>query len=66
MASLGKPAMNVPFILHSAWMPRAAPAPAMERTRFSNELDRIGELSDDLAQVARDVAHELDEGVPLA
>jgi carotenoid cleavage dioxygenase-like enzyme len=66
VASLADGTMNVPFMLHSAWLPRAVPAPAMERTRFSDELDRIGELPDDLAQVAREVAHELDEGVPLA
>jgi hypothetical protein len=65
VASLGAHGMTVPFILHSAWMPRAVPAPDMERNRFSSELDRLGELPDDLAEVARTVAHELDEGVPL-
>ena len=56
----------MPFVLHSAWMPRVATAPERERNRFSDELDRVGELPDDLAAVAREVARELDEGVPLA
>ncbi|HVJ97010.1 MAG TPA: carotenoid oxygenase family protein [Acidimicrobiia bacterium] len=65
VASLGNANMTVPFILHSAWTPRVATAPALERNRFSNELDRVGELPDDLAAVAHEVARELDEGVPL-
>jgi carotenoid cleavage dioxygenase-like enzyme len=66
IASLGNASMTVPFVLHSAWMPRAVPAPDLPRCRFSEELQRVDELADDLAAVARDVARELDEGVPLA
>jgi carotenoid cleavage dioxygenase-like enzyme len=52
---------TVPFLLHSAWMPRAVPAPDVERLRFADELtdDRLTALSDDLAEVARAVAHDL-------
>lgn len=56
---------TMPFLLHSAWMPRAVPAPEVERLRFADELGRVGELPDDLAAVAREVAAELDDGVPL-
>ena len=65
IATLAKPGMTVPFVLHSAWMPRAVGATDRQRNRFSSELDRIGELPDDLAAVARDVAHEIDEGIPM-
>ena len=57
--------MTVSFVLHSAWMPQVGPAPDVARNRFSDELERIGELPDDLADVARQVARDLDEGVPL-
>lgn len=60
VASLGDGAMTVPFVLHSAWMPRAVPAPDVERNRFADELDGINALPDDLAAVARDVAAELE------
>jgi hypothetical protein len=66
IASLAAGGMTVPFILHSAWMPRAVHAPEVERNRFSTELDRVAELPDDLAAVAREVAGELDEGAPIA
>jgi hypothetical protein len=65
LASLRAPDLTVPFVLHSAWMPRADRAEARDYNRFSTELDRVGELPDDLAAVARDVARELDEGVPI-
>lgn len=66
VASIADGTMTVPFILHSAWMPRVTNAPGLERNRFSSELDRVEELPDDLATVARTVARELDEGVPLS
>lgn len=66
VASASAPGMRVPFVLHSAWMPRAVRAPALDRTRFADELDRVDELPDDLAAVARAVARDLDEGVPLS
>lgn len=53
--------VTMPFLLHAAWAPSAAPAPAVERLRFSDELDRIGELPADLAELVLDVARELDE-----
>ena len=65
IATISEPAMTVPFVLHSAWMPRAVRADDRERVRFSDELDRIGELPDDLAAVAHEVARELDERVPM-
>jgi carotenoid cleavage dioxygenase-like enzyme len=66
LATLAQGRATLPFLLHAAWLPGAAPAPDVERVRFSDELDRIGELPDDLAAAAREVARELDEGVPLA
>ena len=65
VAVLGKPGLTVPFVLHSAWMPRAVPADDRPRVRFADELDRIDELPDDLARVVRDVAADLEDGVPL-
>jgi carotenoid cleavage dioxygenase-like enzyme len=65
LATLSKPGFTVPFLLHAAWVPSVAPAPDAERVRFSDELDRIGELDDELAEVALDVAHELDQGIPM-
>jgi hypothetical protein len=65
LATLAHRGATLPFILHAAWLPRAVPAPGLERNRFSSELERVGELPDDLAAVAREVARELDEGVPL-
>lgn len=60
VATLSKPAMTVPFVLHSAWMPRVVGAdPGIERLRFGDELTRIDELDDDLAAAAREVAAEL-------
>lgn len=65
LATLASPGFTVPFLLHSSWMSTASPAPDAERLRFAEELDRIDELPDDLAAVAVEVAHELDEGVPM-
>jgi all-trans-8'-apo-beta-carotenal 15,15'-oxygenase len=67
IATLSGPGMIVPFVLHSAWMPAAVPVDrsALVRTRFSDELDRVTELPDDLAQTVRDVAHELDANQPM-
>ncbi len=57
--------MTVPFVLHSAWMPRVVEAPERNLARFSDELDRIDELPDELATVAREVADELDAAAPM-
>ena len=65
LATLSKPGLTVPFLLHSAWVPSVATAPDAERVRFADELDRIGELDDELAKVALEVARELDEGSPM-
>ena len=65
LATLSDGGMTLPFVLHSAWVPGVVNAPERERNRFSSELDRIDELPEDLAAVARTVARELDEGVPL-
>lgn len=65
LATLASPGFTVPFLLHSSWMSTASPAPDAERLRFADELGRIDELPDDLAAVAVEVAHELDEGVPM-
>ncbi|NLD78139.1 MAG: carotenoid oxygenase [Acidimicrobiales bacterium] len=65
VATLAEPGMKVPFILHSAWMLRAEPAQDRPRLRFADELARVGELPDDLARVAHEVAADLDEGVPI-
>ncbi|MFM7224496.1 MAG: carotenoid oxygenase family protein [Actinomycetota bacterium] len=65
VCTLTAPDHTVPFILHSAWAPRAVAAPAVERTRFADDLARVEELPEDLAAAARAVARELDEGVPM-
>jgi carotenoid cleavage dioxygenase-like enzyme len=52
---------TVPFLIHSAWMPEAVPAPDVERLRFADDLDsRLDRLDPDLAATAREVAAELD------
>jgi hypothetical protein len=66
IATLASPRHAMPFLIHAAWLPRAAPAPDVARTRFSDELGGATALSDELAELARGVARELDEGVPLA
>jgi hypothetical protein len=59
VATLSKPGMHVPFVLHASWMPRAVRPDDRPRLRFADELERIGELPDDLA----DVAHRADVAV---
>ena len=61
VATLAKPGMTVPFVLHSAWMPRAVAADDRARHRFSDELERVCELPEDLASAVLDVARELQE-----
>ena len=67
IATLSAPGMIVPFVLHSAWMPRAKPVDtgSVQRLKFSDELDRVHELPDDLAECARQVARDLDAAVPM-
>lgn len=57
---------TLPFVLHSAWMPSVTTPGQPLANRFSDELDRIDELPDDLARAARRVAHDLDEQIPMA
>ena len=65
LAVLACGSRTLPFLLHAAWLPCALPAQDCERVRFSSELERAGELPDELAALAREVARELDEGVAL-
>ena len=65
VATLAHGRSTLPFLLHAAWLPRAEPAPERALARFADELERVGELPDDLAAAAREVARELDEGVAL-
>ncbi|MFI0355473.1 carotenoid oxygenase family protein [Actinomadura sp. 9N407] len=55
---------TLPFLIHSAWMPEAVPAPSgHDRLRFADDLDaRLDQLDPDLAALAREVAAELDAG----
>lgn len=64
LATLAAPGVTMPFVLHSAWMPRAVPASELPRTRFADELDRIDELDDDLRRVVLGVADDLEQGAP--
>ncbi len=66
VCTLAAPSHAVPFILHSAWMPRAASTGPTDHAGFGRELDRVDELPTDLADAAREVARELDEGIPMA
>ncbi len=66
LAVLAKPGVTVPFILHSAWMPRVAGADDRPRHRFHDELERVGELPDDLAALVHEVADDLRVGAPMA
>lgn len=66
VCTLQSPDHAVPFLLHSAWTPALGPAPAVERTRFADDLVRADELGAELAAVAREVAAELDAGVPMS
>ena len=63
----GEAGMVVPFVLHSAWMPRAVSTAGdgRRRNRFADEVERIGELPDDLAAVANQVVDDLATGAPL-
>lgn len=67
VATAAKPGMTVPFVLHSAWMPRAVSTAGdgHQRNRFADELDRVGELPDDLAALTSQVADDLAQGAPL-
>ncbi|HRW38365.1 MAG TPA: carotenoid oxygenase family protein [Aquihabitans sp.] len=66
IATAAAPGMRLPFVLHSAWMPRAVSTrgDGRERVRFADELDRIGELPDDLQREARRVADDLADAAP--
>lgn len=64
--TLAAPGMHLPFVLHSAWMPRVVGGAEGTGVRFSDELDRIGELPDEIAALVREVAEEIDAGVPMA
>ena len=67
IATAAKPGMVVPFVLHSAWMPRAVSTAGdgRRRNRFADEAERIGELPDDLAAVANQVIDDLAQSAPL-
>ena len=65
IATIADRAMRIPFLLHAAWMPTAAPAPDAFRHAFADELDRVDELPDDLAAAALAVADDLREGAPI-
>jgi hypothetical protein len=67
VATAAKPGMVVPFVLHSAWMPQAVSTrdDGRRRNRFADELDRVGELPDDLAGLVHQVADDLAHGAPL-
>lgn len=53
----------LPFMIHSAWLPNARPAPDLTRLRFADDLDdRLTQLDPELAAVAHEVAAELDAG----
>ncbi|RJL25231.1 carotenoid oxygenase family protein [Bailinhaonella thermotolerans] len=55
------PGTVIPFMIHSAWMPRAVAAdPGIERLRFADDLDgRLDQLDPELRAVAREVAAEI-------
>lgn len=66
VATAAAPGMVVPFVLHSAWVPGVVAADRdRPRTRFADELDRLGELPEDLAAAARQVADDLAQGAPM-
>lgn len=65
VATLGAPAgETVPLLLHSCWMPRAVPAPDLERLRFSDDFEEsdMAALDEDLKDAVRNVSRELDGG----
>ncbi|MBW8486259.1 carotenoid oxygenase family protein [Actinomadura parmotrematis] len=53
---------TVPFLIHSAWLPDAVPAPpGLDRLRFADDLDgRLDALPPDLVALTREVAADLD------
>jgi hypothetical protein len=53
---------TIPLLLHSCWMPRAVPAPEMERLRFADDFEQgdMAALDDSLKTAVHDVARELD------
>lgn len=66
VATLSKPGMTVPFVLHSAWMPEVVGADrSIPRLRFADELARVDELPADLATLAHHVAADLADQAPL-
>jgi carotenoid cleavage dioxygenase-like enzyme len=65
VATLAAGSMTAPFMLHSAWIPRAVASTPLPRVRFADELDRVDELPSDLAHTARQVADDLVHGAPL-
>jgi all-trans-8'-apo-beta-carotenal 15,15'-oxygenase len=65
LAVASSPGMHVPFLLHAAWMTTPVTSSPGPGNTFADELDQIGELPDDLADVVLEVARELEEGVPL-
>ena len=52
---------QLPFILHSVWMPAATPAPDVERLRFGDDIDEshVSRLSDDQRDAVLAVAADL-------
>ncbi|GAA2601964.1 carotenoid oxygenase family protein [Actinomadura fulvescens] len=52
---------TVPFLIHSAWMPEARPAPqGLDRLAFADDLDdRLNQLPPELVAVAQEVAADL-------
>ena len=67
VCTLASPGHEVPFVLHSAWTPTLGAVTATDHVPFADQLDHLDQLDDDLAEVAREVAYELAEGInPLA
>ena len=65
VAVASAPGMHVPFLLHASWMTTPVTSSPGPGNAFADELDRLGELPDDLAAVVLEVARELEEGVPI-
>jgi all-trans-8'-apo-beta-carotenal 15,15'-oxygenase len=62
VATLAAPGgATVPFLIHSAWMPVAKPAPDVERLRFADDVapDALATLPEDLRAAVHDVATRL-------
>ncbi|MFP8880273.1 MAG: carotenoid oxygenase family protein [Myxococcota bacterium] len=65
VARLAAPAgETVPLLLHSCWMPRAVPAPEVQRLRFGDDFEDsdLALLDDGLKDAVHAVARDLDEG----